>query len=76
MDKKQKFRISALIYGLIFLITSAPVFCGYIPEGGDMALWMGRIQEIEQSLAQGSMSWFPTPAWTAAWGGGDRKSVV
>ncbi len=70
MDKKQKFRISALIYGLIFLITSAPVFCGYIPEGGDMALWMGRIQEIEQSLAQGSMSWFPTPAWTAAWGGG------
>ena len=35
-----------------------------------MAILMGRIQEIEQSLAQGSMSWFPTPAWTAAWGGG------
>ena len=53
--------ICVVSYILIFLLTSAPVFCGYVMEGGDAILWLERIREVRQNLAEGRFSMFPSP---------------
>ncbi len=70
MNKKQKSMIGAVGYILIFLLTSAPVFCGYVMGGGDAALWLDRIREVRLGLAVGNLSWFPGPELTVAHSGG------
>lgn len=57
-------------YILIFLLTSAPVFCGYVMVGGDAVLWLERIGEVKQSLAEGRLSWFPSPELVASYDSG------
>ena len=70
MNKKQKSMIGAVGYILIFLLTSTPVFCGYVMGGGDAALWLDRIREVRLGLAVGNLSWFPGPELTVAHSGG------
>lgn len=50
-----------MLYILIFVFTSAPVFCGYVMEGGDNVMWFARIRELRESLTGGSVQWFPSP---------------
>ena len=40
MDNKQIKKICMMLYILIFAFTSAPVFCGYVMEGGDSVMWL------------------------------------
>ena len=68
MNKKQQRMICVVIYIIVFLVTSAPIFCGYVMEGGDVVLWLERIREVRQSLAEGKLSWFPSPELTTAHG--------
>lgn len=66
MDRKQKRTLYLILYILIFAITSAPVFCGYVMEGGDGAMWLGRMRELRESLTGGAVLWFPTPELVTA----------
>ncbi len=61
MDRKQKKTLCLILYILIFAVTSAPVFCGYVMDGGDSVMWLHRIREFRESLAGGTVLWFPTP---------------
>lgn len=70
MERRHRNIVHGIFYVLIFVLTSAPVFCGYVMEGGDAALWLARIRELETGLAQGVLPWFPTPELVTAWGGG------
>ncbi len=69
MDKKQKKTLCVMLYILIFAFTSAPVFCGYVMEGGDGVMWLNRIRELRESLVGGAVSWFPSPELITAFGG-------
>lgn len=60
MNKKQRTMLCGMIYILIFVFTSAPVFCGYVMEGGDAVMWLNRIREIRENLAGGEAFWFPS----------------
>ena len=66
MDNKQIKKICMMLYILIFAFTSAPVFCGYVMEGGDSVMWLERMREMRESLAVGSVLWFPSPELTTA----------
>jgi len=70
MNKKQQNMIGIVGYILIFLFTSTPVFCGYVMQGGDTALWLARIREVGQGLSEGRLSWFPSPGLLVVYGGG------
>ncbi len=67
VDSKQKNILCLILYVLIFAFTSAPVFCGYVMEGGDSAVWLGRIREFRESFTGGAVSWFPTPELVIAY---------
>lgn len=62
-----------MLYILIFVFTSAPVFCGYVMEGGDGVIWLSRIREMRESLTGGAVLWFPSPALITAF---DSQSVA
>lgn len=70
MNRKQQNRVCVVLYILIFLLTSAPIFCGYVMEGGDAGLWLSRIGEVRQSLEEGRLSWFPSPELITSYGSG------
>lgn len=56
-----------MTYILIFALTSAPVFLGYVMEGG-AAVWLGRMREFRESFAGGVVLWFPTPGLVTVFG--------
>lgn len=68
MNKKQRAVLCGMIYILIFAFTSAPVFCGYVMEGGDAIMWIARIREIRESLAGGTALWYPSPELVTLYG--------
>lgn len=70
MNKRQQNMVCAVSCILIFLLTSAPVFCGYVMEGGDAVLWLERIREVRQNLAEGNWSLFPSPELVMVYDGG------
>lgn len=70
MEPRCKCKIHMVFYVLILALTSAPVFCGYVMEGGDAALWLARIREIGAGLTQGAVPWFPTAELVVACDGG------
>ncbi|MBD5527057.1 MAG: hypothetical protein HDR02_01410 [Lachnospiraceae bacterium] len=70
MEQRRKFAIHMVFYVLIFVFTSAPVFYGYVIEGGDAALWLDRIREIKTGLLQGDIPWFPSAQMVMFYDGG------
>ena len=60
MESKNKRKLEILLYIVIFCVTSAPVFCGYVMDGGEAVMWLGRIQEIRNHLILGDFIWFPS----------------
>ena len=62
--------ICVVSYILIFLLTSTPVFCGYVMEGGDAILWLERLREVRQNLTEGRWSLFPSPELITTYAGG------
>lgn len=69
MNKRQRAIGCGILYSLIFVFTSAPVFCGYVMEGGDACMWLARIRELRESLAGGAALWYPSPELVVAYGG-------
>lgn len=70
MNKKQQNMICVVSYILIFVLTSTPVFCGYVMEGGDAILWLERLREVRQNLTEGRLSLFPSPELITTYAGG------
>lgn len=69
MDKRREKALCVMIYILVFAFTSAPIFCGYVMEGGDAVMWLYRIREVKDSLVGGTVLWFPSPELVKAHGG-------
>lgn len=73
MMKNQRFNfnlyISRVVFVMILVFTSIPLFNGYIISGGEMSLWLGRIGEVREGLLQGKLVLFPTLDCMNAYGG-------
>lgn len=70
MKEKTESATFMAICVLIFLLTSAPVFCGYVMQGGDAVMWLDRIREVKQGLEAGGMVWFPSRRLIEVYGRG------
>lgn len=70
MNTKRQNGMCIILCMLIFLLTSAPVFSGQVMRGDDAAFWLARSREVGQCLAQGRMSWFPSPELVSAYDSG------
>lgn len=55
-----------IIYIIIFLLSSLPLSCAYVMEGGDILIWLGRIEEVKENLSKGSFLMFPSAELTVA----------
>lgn len=71
--KNQEFNfnqyISRVAFVMILVFSSIPLFSGYIISGGEMSLWLGRIEEVKEGLLQGKLVLFPTLDCLNAYGG-------
>lgn len=58
-----------LIYFIIFAVASLPLSCGYVMEGGDIQIWIARIEELVEHLQSGQLLLFPSAEMTLEQGG-------
>lgn len=66
MEIKSKRKVCMILYIIIFAATAAPVFCGYVMDGGAAPIWLARIGEIKNGLMDGTLCWFPTASFVTA----------
>ncbi|MBQ2803938.1 MAG: hypothetical protein IJF07_08585 [Lachnospiraceae bacterium] len=60
MDAKSKRLYKSILYVVIFLIVSLPVFYGSMMEGGRIRQWISCIEELSAALLDGTVLWFPS----------------
>lgn len=58
-----------IIYLIIFAVASLPLACGYVMEGGDITIWIARIEELTEHLRMGQLLLFPSAELTVEQGG-------
>ena len=69
MDWKKETTVSRMLYVVIFMVSSLPLACGYIMQGGEIALWIARIEEVKEHLQAGRILWFPSAQLTVTYRG-------
>ncbi len=52
--------VRKIIYAVILVLASLPLACGYVMEGGDILLWLARIEEVKEQILVGNIQFFPT----------------
>lgn len=57
-----------LFYMAIFVIASIPLSCAYVMEGGEILIWLARIEEVREGLQGGQLLMFPSAELTVARG--------
>lgn len=57
------------LYAVIFIAASLPAVCGYGREGGDILLWLARVEELGQGLKYGSLMIYPSAELVSTYGG-------
>ncbi len=63
MEKKWKELLFNGMYVVIWIASSLPVFCGYICEGGEVNVWIGRIEEMGKGILYGQYAPFDSNLW-------------
>lgn len=62
MDSVNSKRVCRVMYAVILLTASIPVACAYIMEGGEILVWLVRIEEVAEGIRQGRWVMFPSPS--------------
>ncbi len=70
MEGKSITTVRKMMYVVLFIVASLPVACNYVMSGGDILLWLARIEEVKNGLCAGSFILFPTAEVTVAYNGG------
>lgn len=70
MESKNMTTVRKIMYVVMFVVASLPIACGYVMSGGDVLLWLARIEEVKNGLLAGSVVLFPTSEVTVAYEGG------
>lgn len=60
MESKELSLYRKLVYILVILVASLPLVCSYVMEGGDVLLWLNRIEEVKSGIASGKVIFYPT----------------
>lgn len=60
MEKNVKSKVYHILYAVVLLSVSLPIACNYIPEGGEMSMWLARLESLVNAMRQGSFELFPT----------------
>ncbi len=58
MELREKKRIAIVAYGLVAVVASLPLACEYVMRGGDILLWLSRVEEIVQMWKTGNLCLF------------------
>ncbi len=58
-----------MIYVIAFITAGLPLACGYVMEGGDILIWLTRIEEVAEGLKAGQVRMFPSAEVTVAYRG-------
>lgn len=54
---------------LLLITCSLPLACSWVFEGGELLLWLARVEEVQEGLRQGSLVLFPSLNVIQAYGG-------
>ncbi len=69
MEGKSIIFIRKILYVIIFVVASLPIACAYVMDGGEILLWLARIEEVKAGLQIGKINLFVSAELTAAYGG-------
>ncbi len=69
MEGKSIIFIRKILYVIIFVVASLPIACAYVMNGGEILLWLARIEELKAGLQSGDINLFVSAELTAAYGG-------
>lgn len=69
MESKSIIFIRRILYVVIFVAASLPIACAYVMNGGEILLWLARIEELKTGLQSGDINLFVSAELTAAYGG-------
>lgn len=61
--------VCRFLYAVILVAASVPVACGYIMAGGNILLWIARLEEVREGLTYGSFVMYPSAELISAYGG-------
>ena len=64
-----KYFIRKILYVIIFVVASLPIACAYVMNGGEILLWLARIEEVKAGLQSGDINLFVSAELTATYGG-------
>ncbi len=68
MESKNKIVSERIFYAVIFVTASLPIACGYVMQGGNILVWLARVEEVKNNLLAGNLLFFPTVDSTYAYG--------
>ena len=69
MESKSITFIRRILYVVIVVAASLPIACAYVMNGGEILLWLARIEELKTGLQSGDINLFVSAELTAAYGG-------
>lgn len=69
MEAKKQAVVRTVIYIAIFVVASLPLACGYVMEGGDVLLWLARVESVKDNLQARYFSLYPSAELINAYGG-------
>lgn len=69
MERDRKRFICHVMYAVILIAASMPLACNYVPEGGQVMMWLARIEELKCSLQQDHLLMFPSAELIRDYGG-------
>ena len=69
MEGKSIVFIRKILYVIIFVVASLPIACAYVMNGGEILLWLARIEEVKAGLQSGDINLFVSAELTATYGG-------
>lgn len=69
MEIKSRAVVRTVIYILILVVSSLPLACGYVMEGGDILLWLARVEEVKDNLQAQHFLLFPSSELITAYDG-------
>lgn len=64
--KNMQLASRGIIHAMTFVVACLPLACGYVMEGGDIQIWLARIDEIVMGLKNGYLPLFPSAELTVA----------
>lgn len=69
METKKQATARRVIYIAILVVASLPLACGYVMEGGDILLWLARVEEVKDNLQARYFLLYPSSELIVAYEG-------